>query len=379
MLDMAHTLKLPVGPPQILVVDERPPTPDQDSGSERMSKILKLLTDIGYTITFVSGRNEKLKNYEMNLKRLGIRIIYGFHGAIKHLKEVGHTYRYVFLSRPETAFEYLAPVRAFAINATVFYDTVDLAWVRLTREAEILGDKTILNQAEHFKRMELLNISCSDVIISITPEEKEMILRQNPNCRVEVIPNIHQCVAVPNPFLLRKNLMFIGGFWHTPNQDAVFYFANSILPLILKDIPEIIFYIVGSNMPSSVRALESQNIKPVGYVPDVSPYFESSRVFVSPLRFGAGMKGKIGQSMSYGLPVVTNSIGVEGMGLTHEVNVLVAENAEAFAKEVVRLSTFKKIYPRLQLRNVFSRYLEMKSTNRAVKKESPGCQTHKMR
>jgi len=368
LLRAAHRLQLPQlseGKPQILVVDERLPTPDQDSGSERMVAIVRLLRNLGYRVTFIADRNERIDRYESKLKHLGVSLIYGFDDGIRHLEALGHTYPFVLLSRPEVAFAYLAPVRAYAINATVVYDTVDLAWVRFAREAEVSKDPAISELADYFKRMERFNFSCADITISITPEEKEMILAEKPDCKVVILPNIHSCVPSPKPFHVRQNLMFIGGFWHKPNEDAVLYFAERILPMIQRDIPEIIFYIVGSNMSTRIKALESRYIKPVGYVPDASPYFENSRVFVAPLRFGAGMKGKIGHSMSYGLPVVTTSIGAEGMDLREEVNVLLADTADRFAEQVVRLYRQEALWTRLSKNSIA--YIQENLTEAAAK------------
>ncbi|CRI64453.1 hypothetical protein THIOKS11940047 [Thiocapsa sp. KS1] len=140
---------------------------------------------------------------------------------------------------------------------------------------------------------------------------------------------------------------FIGGFNHVPNVDAVIYFVRDILPLVHAQRPEIRFNIVGSDMPDAIRALASDLVNPVGYVPDVTPWFEQSRVFVSPLRHGAGMKGKIGQSLSYGLPVVTTRIGAEGIGLTAEVDALIADDPLVFAQSVVRLYTDDALWHRM--------------------------------
>ena len=162
-----------------------------------------------------------------------------------------------------------------------------------------------------------------------------------------VLPNIHEIFPPKTPFAQRRGLLFIGGFWHKPNEDAVIYFVKDILPKVIKKIPDLIFHIVGSNMPESVKTLRSANVDPLGFVPDVAPYFESCRVFVAPLRFGAGMKGKVGQSMSYGLPIVTTQIGAEGMAVRHEKHLLVADDQEDFADCVVRLYGDEALWQRL--------------------------------
>jgi glycosyltransferase involved in cell wall biosynthesis len=117
----------------------------------------------------------------------------------------------------------------------------------------------------------------------------------------------------------------------------VIYFAREIFPLILQQLPDVRFHIVGSDMPYSVRALRSRRIDPIGFVRDVEPWFQRARVFVAPLRHGAGMKGKVGQSLAFGLPVVTTRVGAEGMGLTHEIDAMIADDRVGFAEAVIRL------------------------------------------
>ena len=110
-----------------------------------------------------------------------------------------------------------------------------------------------------------------------------------------------------------------------------------------------IFYIVGSNPTTEVTSLQSDDIVVTGFVKDVSPYFDNCRVFVAPLRFGAGMKGKITQCMSLGLPLVTTTIGAEGIGLVNGINALIADDPREFAESVL------KLYSDEQLWNSFSK------------------------
>ena len=133
--------------------------------------------------------------------------------------------------------------------------------------------------------------------------------------------------------------MFVGHYSHSPNEDAVSYFVKEIFPLIRQDIPGVVFYMVGSQITEAVQSLASRDVVAVGYVPDLMPYLDGCRVFVAPLRYGAGIKGKIAQSMGVGLPVVTTSIGAEGMNLIDGEHVLIADSPAAFASAVVRLYT----------------------------------------
>jgi glycosyltransferase involved in cell wall biosynthesis len=228
-------------------------------------------------------------------------------------------------------------VRALAPQAKVIFDTVDLHWVRLTRAAEVTQDRTLLKEAERFRRMELACVAESDLTLAITEQERSTILAELPGADVVVIPNIHAVQSRIRPLDGRRDLLFIGGYGHAPNVDAVQWFVAEILPRIRARLPDVRFHVVGSTPPEELRRLASGGVCVAGYVPDVAPYFEGSRVFVSPLRYGAGMKGKIGQAMSFGLPVVTTSIGAEGMRLVHGEHALVEDEPAAFANAVVRL------------------------------------------
>lgn len=333
--------------PWVLVIDVRIPTPDQDSGSVRMSAILRLLVEMGFRITFVSDSEKHLPHYRKALEKQGIDILYGSGAAHRHLAAVGGKYHFVLLSRPETAFQYLPYVRAYALYSEVIYDTVDLHWVRFEREMLISGDRALLDAVASFRRIELFNCACADLVLAITDDEKDHLLAEQPNATVAVLPNIHEIFSPKKSFAQRRGLLFVGSFWHKPNEDAVIFFAKNIFPRIREKIPSVIFYIIGSNMPSSVGSLRSANVEPLGFVADVASYFESCRIFVAPLRFGTGMKGKVGQSMSHGLPVVSTQVGAGGMGLRHEKHLLITDDPDDFADLVVRLYNDETLWHRL--------------------------------
>ena len=202
------------------------------------------------------------------------------------------------------------------------------------------GGEELEERARLYKEMESANLRSADTVIAITEREREVIMKLAPDADIRVIPNIHVVSEERESSLEhRAGLLFIGHYLHSPNTDAVEYFVRDILPLVKLRIPGVKFFIVGSAMTDELYRLADDSVKVIGYIPDLTPYFRQSRVFVAPLRFGAGMKGKIGQSMSMGLPVVTTSIGAEGMGLVNETHVLIADDAPTFADAVVRLYT----------------------------------------
>jgi glycosyltransferase involved in cell wall biosynthesis len=164
------------------------------------------------------------------------------------------------------------------------------------------------------------------------------------------VPNIFKPpeTAPPGP-QGRKDILFLGGFWHKPNGDGVTWFVNEIWPKIRSREPEVQFIIAGSSIDADIKALEqSPGVKVVGYIEDLKALFDSCRVFVVPLRFGAGMKGKVGQSLNYGLPLVSTSIGAEGIPIEPEEDFLLANNANEFAASVIRLLRDDELWRKFQ-------------------------------
>jgi len=329
---------------RVLVVDHRMPTPDQDSGSVRMLAIVSLLVDLGHEVTFVCHEGEP------GIAPPGLRastILHGLDATKAHLRKEGATYRYAVLSRPGQGHRFLPRVRALAPQATVVYDTVDLHWVRLTRAARLTGDPALLAEADLVRNVERSNVLGCDLTLAITEQERATLRAEVPGARVEVVPNVHEVPPGRGPLEGRRDLLFIGGFEHRPNVDAVSWFVAEILPRILLRLPDVVLHVVGSRPTEQVLALASPSVRVVGYVPDAAPCFERARVFVSPLRYGAGMKGKIGQAMSFGLPVVTTSIGAEGLRLVDGEHALVADEPASFAAAVVRAYEDPTLWARL--------------------------------
>ncbi len=135
----------------------------------------------------------------------------------------------------------------------------------------------------------------------------------------------------------RQGLLFVGSFLHPPNVDAARYLVRDILPLIKREIEDVTLYIVGADPTPEIKALASERVVVTGWVKDISLYLKGARVMVAPLRYGAGLKGKISQGMSYGLPMVTTSLGIEGMDIEDGTEALVADDPAEFAAKVIRV------------------------------------------
>jgi glycosyltransferase involved in cell wall biosynthesis len=147
----------------------------------------------------------------------------------------------------------------------------------------------------------------------------------------------------------RHDLCFLGGYRHPPNVDAVTFFVSEVLPLIHAVRPELRLIVAGANPPPEITELASDNIIVTGLVEDLADVFDSSRVFVCPLRFGAGAKGKVMSALAYGLPVVSTAIGVEGAGLLDGEHVLVADDPKSLAETILRIYDDPALWRRLSV------------------------------
>ena len=198
------------------------------------------------------------------------------------------------------------------------------------------------------KREELDLVRKADATLVVSPIEREILKSECPGLDVRVLPTIVELPDnAPTPHENRRNVVFIGGFAHAPNVDAVVYFVEEILPRVVKAMPSVVFQIVGSNVPARVRELSGPNVEVLGYVPQLGPILDRAVAAVAPLRYGAGVKGKVNQSMANGVPTVATSVAAEGMYLVHEDNAMIADNPAEFADAVVRLFNSRELWERI--------------------------------
>lgn len=325
---------------RILFVDACTPTPDQDAGSVTALYYLKALIELGYQITFVPLDNFlNIEKYTSDLQRMGVECLYSpyVHNLPRYLKKYGKNYDVVMLHRAQYANSCIDSVRQYCPQTKVIFNTTDLHYLRLERQAEIENSVDIKKQAQEIKKIELDVMRKSDCTIVVSDIEKEILSKEDNGINLSLIPLILDIPGNKTDFANRKDIVFVGGYQHTPNVDAVLYFVKEIWPRVKEKLPEIKFYIVGSKVPANILALASSDVIVVGYVENLADYFDRCKLSIAPLRYGAGIKGKVGTSMAYGLPCVATPIAAEGMGLKHQENILIVDGAAEFADNIVTL------------------------------------------
>ena len=347
--DVAFLREPPPGRKNILVIDHHLPMPDRDSGSLRMFQILKLLHKLGHRVTFVPDNLADNPPYAGELQKRGIQVIHYPH--IKKVRDYliahGSEFDVVVLSRYQFARKHVADVRSYVPQSRIIFDTVDLHFLREESEARLTGDPETRRKAQATKQHEYELIDQSDETWVVSSTEQRLLQNEWPDKSIQLVSNIVNVPGSKTPFALRRDWLFIGGFQHPPNIDAVLFFLKEIYPLVSDHLRDAKFYIIGDKAPPEIVALATEKIIVAGLQRDMRPFFDSVRLSVAPLRFGAGVKGKINQSMAFGVPVVATSLGVEGTDLRDREDIMVANEPEDFARALVELYKSEELWNRL--------------------------------
>jgi len=322
----------------ILAVARWLPKPDTTSGDRRFNAILGFLTKQHRVDLYYHYWNESsavANRYHAMLNDFGIRILSGNSWRAFDRGLHRQCYDLVLFEFWEAAEQFTNSVRRHQPWAKLVVDTVDVHFLR--EEAALkLGHLDQDTVASH-KRRELDAYQRADALIVVTREDQAALEICHDLPGLHFIPNIVPlCTRTARP--RDQELLFVGGFGHAPNIDGLLWFVRAVWPAIQSECPDVHLTVVGSNPPQAIQELARlAGITMVGYVPDTAPYLDSAAISIAPLRYGAGMKGKVCEAMASGLPVVTTSIGAQGFAANSGEHLIVADSASEFAQSVVSL------------------------------------------
>ena len=331
---------------RILVVDNGIPAPDEDSGSVRLTKAMSVMLEAGFAVTFVALNGWRRQPYARRLERMGVEVLGVLDESWSHIESMRGGISHVWVSRPGVASAVIDRVREALPEAVLVYDTVDLHFLRLERQAETTGEASDRIEALLQKRVEIDLIERSDAAVVVSEFERR-ILGPMTDTPVFVVPNIHDDDRAPVDPRGRSGLLFVGGFQHKPNEDAVLWFVDEVMPHVLRRRPDAVLTVVGSNVPPIVKALDGPSVRVTGWVEDLLPLYRSTRVGIAPLRYGAGVKGKVGEALSLGLPMAMTSIAAEGMHIEDGATGMVCDDPAGLADRIVALMDDDDLWRRL--------------------------------
>ena len=328
--------------PRALFVDQLTPAPDKDAGSALVRAFMAILQAWDYEVTFVAAHSlESAGRYTDDLRRSGVTCASTpfVEDAAAFLEKEAAGFDLVILWRTPVASRFMSIIRRHAPAAKVVFHTVDLHFLREERQAVLSDSRELVTNADRTRDLELDAIRDADCTILVSRHEAEVIDSRMPNAKTRVIPLIIDVPGRLAPLDGRQDVVFIGGFRHQPNIDAVLFLAAEIWPLVRLALPSVRLIVIGGNPPEEIQRLQDtgKGIEIRGWVEDLTETLRHCRLTVAPLRFGAGVKGKIVTSLAYGVPCIATPVAVEGMGLEPGRHVMVAEQAPDLARMIIQV------------------------------------------
>jgi GT2 family glycosyltransferase/glycosyltransferase involved in cell wall biosynthesis len=340
----------------ILFIDYQVPLFDMFAGSRTNYMYLQMLVKMGLNVKFIGADFLNIEPYSTALNGLGIETLDGDwykNNWQKWIMESAEHLDYVLFNKPDPTNIFIDFIREHT-TAKILYQGHDLHYLRLKRKYEIEGGKALLAESLEYERIEKEIFAKSDAILTFSSFENEVIRAIVPHKVVETVPLYFYDYFKPikTDFAKRKNILFVGGFDHTPNLDAVSWFVQYVLPHVLQATPELVLDVVGSNPPDKIMKLASDSVRIMGFISDnrLNEIYDCVRMVVVPLRFGAGVKGKTIEALYHGLPIVSTSVGIEGIpGIEELVNP--ADTHEQFAAQIVELYSDPERLKEISTRN----------------------------
>lgn len=334
------------------------PTHDKDSGSNRLKEIILIYKQLGYNcILFAPNMFEDdsyVKFYKQHqviifVENTKYNSIYNLISAFKKID-------YVWFNGPLALNLFYRKMKNILPNTKFMYDMVDIHFLRYKRAIEIEPTRISLKKNyKHFFHLETVIAPQLDYIIAISDKEKEIMSEYVDKNKIITISNIHYPkidISERKSFNESKGIIFIGSI-HEPNIDAVRFLYEKIMPIVWKTNPDLKVSVIG-NVADKLDIKQFPKFDFLGFVESIEEHFMTSKIMVAPLRFGAGVKGKIGQAFEYFFPVVTTDIGAEGMQLINEKNVLIANDEKMFAEAILRLNSDEELWNTLRNNSIDS-------------------------
>ena len=318
----------------ILVIDTQIPIYDHDTGSRVLWQYLNFFKKQGLNVYYMPMSPFPKGKYLQSLNDMQVNVVY--QDKEIWLKQNSSKVNYVLLCRPDIA-DKMLPLLKKHISVPIWYFDHDLHYIREHRDFEQTGDTQALTRSQRYEKIENDIISKTDVFLTLSDYEKDIVSQTHPHKQSIVLP-IYIWDSFPEikyKAEKRDGIMFVGSS-HSPNIDAINWFLSDAFPEFIKHNPEARFYVVGGDIPENIKRNALPNVIFTGFVSDkeMNELMNKVRLNVVPLRFGAGVKGKIIESVYQKLPVLTTPVGAEGIPDTPMITVSTLDD---FAQILIEL------------------------------------------
>jgi GT2 family glycosyltransferase len=333
------------GRPHVLIVDHYVPQWDRDAGSRSIYHYICMFVQRGFQVTFWPDNLHRDPDYTAPLQRMGVEVIYGsaYVGRFAEwLNADGRQFDYILLSRPHITPPYLDASVAHG-GKLLFYGH-DLHYLRMAAQQQVNPDEVSDDAIAKMKAQELA--ICRRVDLFLYPSQFEIdeicgeIGRRDHGMALPLnVFGDGEIADAPAALAARRqerSILFVGGFAHPPNGDAAIWFASEVMPKLLAHDSGFVFKLVGSNATEAILALAGPNVEILGRVGDeeLDDLYRQCGMAIAPLRYGGGMKGKVVEALSKGIPLVTTSVGAQGLNQPEDY-CWIGDSAEALVAQIV--------------------------------------------
>lgn len=336
---------------RVLVISWTLARPDNDAGSFALVQEMKLLQRLGMKVTHMPANCAYLGRYNLDLRRQGIECIHApFASSVEDfLIQRGSEFDLVYVCNYTTMGPLVEPIRKYAPQATLALNVVDLHFLREMRKSLLTGDVENEERAHLIREDELNVIRQSDIALSYSGFETEMIRALvGSKTQVKALPWVQPISPCDTTFGDRTGLCFIGSNGHPPNPEAVDHFARFILPKIDGAGSETNLHVYGSRWTADAQSDYPDGITIEGFIPELGDAFARHRVFVAPLRSGAGVKGKVISAMAHGIPTILSPVAAESLPVNHMEDCLIAESDQEWVQAIGLLRDDKALWDKLR-------------------------------
>lgn len=335
----------------ILFIDQHWPTPTRDAGSNAIISHAQAFQALGYNVAFCAASGAP-KNILETAGLLHLRdqdiACHGQDGASAEevIKTHASGLAFAYLHRIAIATGYAGLVRHHAPSCRIIYALADLHHLRFARQAAITGRHDLHERAKRTKADEFWAMRMADHVLTHSAHEAAYLKQAEPDMSVHVVP---WSVEIRHPIasrMDRPDIAFIGGADHAPNVDAVLHLAQNILPAVWQKIPALRCLVIGEGWPKNIFGGLDARLTPIGHHADLATALAAARLTVAPLRFGAGIKGKVLESFGAGVPCVMSPIAAEGLDLDMHLQAAVSDLPD-FAATLTNIYKSRKRQSRL--------------------------------
>jgi glycosyltransferase involved in cell wall biosynthesis len=341
---------------RLLVCAPRLPDHDRQSGSRRIFHLIQFACEMGWAVSFVAEEGDDGSDrYRTVLQQMGVATYCGFGSRTHDLIRSGR-FDIAICAFWYTAEKCTPRIRELSPATRVIVDSIDLHFVRNMRKCLRLPGETWASGrldgdfASEMAR-EINTYTAADAVLTVSEKEASLLndfIRGLPIAYA--IPDSEDLARSNIPYEERRGITFVGNFRHWPNREAAAFLCEEIIPrldqTLLARHP---ISIIGNDLTAAVRRYADRlpHVQMVGWVPSIIPYLERARLALVPLRNGAGTKRKLIQALMIGTPAVSTTIGIEGLDLTADEHVLVADDPDAFAAAVDRVVNQATLWNRI--------------------------------